>query len=52
MTDSAFAFALGTGTHNSQGEWLEVYFPQPIMAPATALLGRFRTAKTTASIFR
>ena len=38
MTDSAFAFALGTGTHNSQGEWLEVYFPQPIMAPDTALL--------------
>ena len=33
MTDSAFAFGLGVGTRNSQGEWLEVFFPRPILSP-------------------
>ena len=37
MTDSAFAFGLGVGTHNKQGEWLEIFFPQPILAPSAAL---------------
>ena len=27
-----FSFALGTGTRNSKGEWLEVFYPQPLMA--------------------
>ena len=40
MTDSAFAFGLGVGTHNSRGEWLEVYFPQPLLAPSPALTSR------------
>ena len=34
MTDGAFAFGLGVGTHNSKGEWLEVSFPQPLIHPA------------------
>ncbi len=38
MTDSAFAFGLGVGTQNSKGEWLEVYFPQPQLAPPAALV--------------
>ena len=38
MTDSAFAFGLGVGTHNSKGEWLEVFFPRPILAPGAALV--------------
>ncbi|GAB5450689.1 MAG: 2,3,4,5-tetrahydropyridine-2,6-dicarboxylate N-succinyltransferase [Halioglobus sp.] len=37
MTDSAFAFGLGIGTHNSAGEWLEVYFPSPLLSPSSAL---------------
>jgi 2,3,4,5-tetrahydropyridine-2-carboxylate N-succinyltransferase len=37
MTDSAFAFGLGVGTQNSKGDWLEVYFPKPLLAPTTAL---------------
>jgi 2,3,4,5-tetrahydropyridine-2-carboxylate N-succinyltransferase len=37
MTNSAFAFGLGVGTHNKQGEWLEVFFPQPLLAPSAAL---------------
>ncbi|QFU74930.1 2,3,4,5-tetrahydropyridine-2,6-dicarboxylate N-succinyltransferase [Halioglobus maricola] len=37
MTDSAFAFGLGVGTLNAKGEWLEVYFPQPVLAPSAEL---------------
>jgi 2,3,4,5-tetrahydropyridine-2,6-dicarboxylate N-succinyltransferase len=35
MTNTAFG--LGIGTHNGRGEWLEVYFPQPILNPSQAL---------------
>ena len=38
MTDSAFAFGLGVGTHNSKGEWLEVFFPSPLLAPDPGLV--------------
>lgn len=38
MTDSAFAFGLGVGTHNSKGEWLEVFFAQPLLSPSAALV--------------
>jgi 2,3,4,5-tetrahydropyridine-2-carboxylate N-succinyltransferase len=37
MTDSAFAFGLGAGTLNSRGQWLEVFFPRPLLAPSAAL---------------
>jgi 2,3,4,5-tetrahydropyridine-2,6-dicarboxylate N-succinyltransferase len=37
MTDTAYAFALGIGTHNSKGDWLEVFFPQPRLAPSPVL---------------
>jgi 2,3,4,5-tetrahydropyridine-2-carboxylate N-succinyltransferase len=37
MTDSAHAFGLGVGTHTSRGEWLEVFFPAPVLAPSPAL---------------
>ncbi len=39
MTDNTFAFGLGVGTHNNQGQWLEIFFPQPILAPSAALAG-------------
>ncbi len=37
MTDNAFAFGLGVGTHNSKGEWLEVFFPRPLLTPSPEL---------------
>lgn len=37
MTSNAFAFGLGVGTHNSQGQWLEVFFPQPVLEPSAAI---------------
>ena len=37
MTNGAFAFGLGVGTHNSKGDWLETFFPQPILHPAQDL---------------
>jgi len=37
MTNGAFAFGLGVGTHNAKGHWLEIYFPQPILYPAQEL---------------
>ncbi|MEM8660179.1 MAG: 2,3,4,5-tetrahydropyridine-2,6-dicarboxylate N-succinyltransferase [Pseudomonadota bacterium] len=38
MIDSAFAFGLGVGTQNSKGEWLEVFFPEPVLAPTSELV--------------
>ena len=37
MTSSAFAFGLGVGTHNNDGQWLEVFFPQPLLTPSAGL---------------
>ena len=37
MTTSASAFGLGVGTHNSEGDWLEIFFPQPLVNPSAAL---------------
>lgn len=33
MTESVYAIALGLGTKNSKGEWLEVYYPAPLLQP-------------------
>ncbi len=38
MTDSAFAFGLGVGTCNRKGEWLEVFYPAPLISPGSALV--------------
>ena len=35
---NAFALAIGVGTKNSNGDWLEVYYQQPLLNPDTALL--------------
>ncbi len=37
MTNGAFAFGLGVGTHNAKGDWLEVYFPFPVLHPSQQL---------------
>jgi len=36
--DTFFSLAIGVGTHNSKGEWLEVFYPQPIFNPEPALV--------------
>jgi 2,3,4,5-tetrahydropyridine-2-carboxylate N-succinyltransferase len=39
MTNGAFAFGLGVGSCNAKGDWLEVFFPHPLLNPAQALVG-------------
>jgi 2,3,4,5-tetrahydropyridine-2-carboxylate N-succinyltransferase len=34
----SFAFGIGIGTQNNQGEWLEVFYQQPVLAPDSVLL--------------
>lgn len=34
----AFALAIGVGTKNSQGDWLEVFYAQPLLNPTEALV--------------
>lgn len=36
MTD-LYALGLGVGTHNRNGEWLEVFYPQPLLNPSPAI---------------
>lgn len=35
-----FSLAFGIGTKNSKGEWLEVYYPQPLFKPDETLVSR------------
>ena len=41
---TAFALAIGVGTHNSKGEWLEVFYQKPLLNPAAALVDAARSA--------
>jgi 2,3,4,5-tetrahydropyridine-2-carboxylate N-succinyltransferase len=34
---SLFSFALGIGTTNSKGDWLEVFYPQPLLKPEDSI---------------
>ncbi len=34
MTDNLYAFGLGIGTLNKKGDWLEVFFPKPMLNPS------------------
>jgi 2,3,4,5-tetrahydropyridine-2-carboxylate N-succinyltransferase len=36
MNNAIFSIGLGVGTQNSAGEWLEVFYPQPLLNPAVA----------------
>ena len=38
MTTSIFAFGLGVGTQNSSGEWLEIFYPEPVLNPNAAVV--------------
>lgn len=33
-----YALGLGVGTQNSKGEWLEVFYPTPLLAPSQAVI--------------
>ncbi len=44
MTDTAFAFGLGLGTHNSKGEWLEVFYAEPVLNPPASLVEALGTS--------
>jgi 2,3,4,5-tetrahydropyridine-2-carboxylate N-succinyltransferase len=52
MTDSAFAFGLGVGTHNSRGEWLEVFFPAPVLSPPASLVATVSDCDATRALSR
>lgn len=52
MSNSAYAFGLGLGTHNSQGDWLEVFFPHPVLAPAAGLVEALGDVDNQATLSR
>ena len=37
MSEQLFSIGLGVGTQNAKGEWLEVYYAQPLLNPSAAL---------------
>lgn len=44
MTAKLFAFGLGVGTRNDAGDWLEVYYPKPLLAPDAAVATALATS--------
>ncbi|MFG6668355.1 2,3,4,5-tetrahydropyridine-2,6-dicarboxylate N-succinyltransferase [Halomonas sp. HNIBRBA4712] len=38
------SFALGIGTQNTQGDWLEIYYPAPLYQPAESLVAAAKKA--------
>ena len=38
------SFALGIGTQNTQGDWLEIYYPVPLLNPAESLVATAKEA--------
>ncbi|MEZ2746857.1 2,3,4,5-tetrahydropyridine-2,6-dicarboxylate N-succinyltransferase [Halopseudomonas bauzanensis] len=41
MMSDHFSLALGIGTRNNAGDWLEVYYPQPILNPDRRIVAVF-----------
>ena len=41
MSEQFFSIGLGVGTQNRNGEWLEVFYPQPLIRPASTLVDAF-----------
>jgi len=37
MSTSLFSLAIGVGTQNQQGQWLEIFYPQPLLNPPAEL---------------
>ena len=38
MSSQFFALGLGIGTQNTEGEWLEVFYSNPIINPEKAVI--------------
>ncbi len=38
MDSACFSLAIGTGTLNKKGEWLDVFYPRPLLNPSAQLL--------------
>lgn len=38
MSEQFFSLAFGIGTQNNRGEWLEVFYPQPLLHPPASLV--------------
>ena len=36
MTD-LYSLAIGVGTHNNNGEWLEIFYPKPLLNPSSSV---------------
>ena len=43
MSQSMFSIAFGVGTLNRKKQWLEVFFPKPLLHPSTDFLDRIKT---------
>ncbi len=41
MSSNPYASGLGIGTRNKKGDWLEVYFPNPILNPSAKVFSLF-----------
>jgi 2,3,4,5-tetrahydropyridine-2,6-dicarboxylate N-succinyltransferase len=50
MNHAAFALGLGLGTQNSHGDWLEAFFPQPILAPSAELIAAVGASDNISSL--
>ncbi len=44
MSQSVFAVGFGVGTKNSKGDWLEVFYPKPLLNPSAALVAALTSA--------
>ncbi len=42
MAQTHFALGFGVGTQNSKGDWLDVFYPQPLLAPRAAIIEAIR----------
>lgn len=40
----SFSFAIGVGTKNSKGDWLEVFYQQPVLNPSADLIAAAKSA--------
>lgn len=49
MNSTHFALGFGIGTQDSSGNWLEVYYPAPLLHPAPALVEALHSALGPAS---
>jgi 2,3,4,5-tetrahydropyridine-2-carboxylate N-succinyltransferase len=52
MNHAAYALGLGLGTQNSSGEWLEVFFPHPVLSPSSELVAAFGAPDNTGTLSR